>query len=182
MAILLVSVITLGVLTAVSIAGCGDTRPDFEEVMSDAIEAAAELDTYSMQIEAENSDVPWGVRDWENTTSSDRAFSVMLGRLPDLDDIKELDDENINGVDCYHYIGKNKLDESTTEQFPSLEYERNDTEFWIGKDDFFLRQCKIYMEIAVDDEETGEILPYSVITFTFSEFNDPIEIGSTELE
>ena len=85
-------------------------------------------------------------------------------------------------MDCYHYIGKNKVDESVTEQFPSLEYERNDTEFWIGKDDFFLRQCKVYMEIAENNEDTGEIVPYSVATFTFSRFNDPIELEGPELE
>ena len=181
-AILLVSVIILGVLPAVSISGCGGTRPGFEEVMANAIEAAAEVETYSMESEAENWDVPWGVRDWENTISSNRGYSGILGRLTDLEDTKELDDERINGVDCYHYIGKNKVDESVTEQFPSLEYERNDTEFWIGKDDFFLRQCKVYMEIAVNNEDTGEIFPYSVATFTFSRFNDPIEIEGPELE
>ncbi|MGD9143102.1 MAG: hypothetical protein PVG61_04575 [Dehalococcoidia bacterium] len=181
-AILLVSVIILGVLPAVSLSGCGDTRPGFEEVMANAIEAAAEVETYSMESEAENWDVPWGVRDWENTISSNRNYSGILGRLTDLEDTKELDDVRINGVDYYHYIGKNKVDESVTEQFPSLEYERNDTEFWIGKDDFFLRQCKVYMEIAENNEDTGEIVPYSVATFTFSRFNDPIELEGPELE
>ena len=176
-AILLVSVFILGVMPAVFFSGCGDTRPGFEEVMTNAIDAAAEVAPYSLQIEAENWDVPWGVRDWENTTPSNRVFSDMLGRLTDLEDTKELGDQKINGVDCYHYIGKNKVDASVTEQFPSLEYERNDTEFWIGKDDFLLRQCVIYMEIAVNDEDTGEIFPYSVITFTFSEFNDPERDG-----
>ena len=173
-AILLVSVIILGVLPAISFSGCGRTRPGFEEVMANAIEAGTDAETYSMKIEAENSDVLWGVRDWENTLSSNRSFSGMLGRLSDLEDTKQLGDERINGVDCYHYIGKNKVDESVTEQFPSLEYKRNDTEFWIGKNDFLLRQCKIYMEIAVNNEDTGEIFPYSAITFTFSEFNNPI--------
>ncbi len=168
----MVSAIILGVLPAVSFSGCGDTRPGFEEVMANATEAAAEVETYSMQVAAENWEVPWGVRDWENTISSN-GFSGMLGRLTDLEDIKELDDEKIGGVGCYHYIGKNKVDESVTEQFPSLEYERNDTEFWIGKDDFFLRQCNVHMEIAVNKEDAGEIFPYSVITFAFSRFNDP---------
>ena len=182
-AILLVSVIILGVLTAVSISGCGDTRPGFEEVMANAIEAAAEVETYRMQSHAENLEVPWGVRDWDNIIiSSNHDYSDILGRLPDLEDTKELDDERINGVKCYHYIGKNKVDESLTEQFPSLEYERNDTEFWIGKDDFFLRQCNVCMEIAVNNEDTGEIVPYSFINFTFSRFNDPIEIEGPDLE
>jgi hypothetical protein len=180
-AILLVSVIILGLLPAVSFSGCGDTSPGFEEVMADAIKASAEVETYSMKSEAENSDVPWGVRDWGNTISSNR-YSGIFGRLTDLEDTKELDDEKINGVDCYHYIGKNKVDENVAEQFPSLEYERNDTEFWIGKDDFFLRQCKVYIEIAVNNEDTGEIFPYSVATFTFSRFNHPIEIEDPELE
>ena len=43
-AILLISVIILGVLPAVSFSGCGDTRPGFEEVMANAIEAAAEVE------------------------------------------------------------------------------------------------------------------------------------------
>lgn len=173
--ILLISVIILGILSGVSISGCKGTHPGFEEVVTNAIAAGAEVTPYSMQIKAENWDVPWGVREWENTTPSNRAFSVILGKLPDLEDTKELGDDKINGVNCYHYIGNNKVDESVTEQFPLLEYERNDTEFWIGKDDSLLRQCKIYMEIAVNNQDAGEIFPYSVITFTFSEFNKPIE-------
>jgi hypothetical protein len=173
--VLLISVVILGILPAVSISGCVGTRPGFEEVMANAIEAASEVEPFSMYVSAQNWVVPWGVREWENLAPSNRAFSVMLGRLPDLEDIKELGDEKLNGVDCYHYIGNNKVDESVTEQFPSLEYKRNDTEFWIGKNDFLLRQCKIYMEIAVNNEDTGEIFPYSAITFTFSEFNNPIE-------
>jgi len=179
----LVLAIILGGLPVVSFSGCGNTRPGFEEVMANAIEAAAEVETYSMQSHAENLEVPWGVRDWDNIIiSSNHDYSDILGRLPDLEDTKELGDERINGVDCYHYIGKNKVDESVAEQFPSLEYERNDTEYWIGKDDFFLRQCNIYMEIVVNNEDTGEIFPYSVATFKFSRFNDPIEIEGPELE
>ena len=181
-AIVLVSVIILGLLSAVSISGCGEARPGFDEVMSEAVDAAAEVETYSMDSEAENWDVPWGVRDWENTISSNRDFSGMLSRLTDLEDTQELGDERVDGVDCYHYIDKNKVDESVTEQFPSLEYERNDTEFWIGKDDFFVRQCKVYMEIVENNEDAGEIVPYSEATFTFSRFNDPIEMEGPELE
>jgi hypothetical protein len=46
-AIVLVSAIILGVLPAVSFSGCGDARPGFEEVMSEAVAAAAEVETYS---------------------------------------------------------------------------------------------------------------------------------------
>jgi hypothetical protein len=168
-AILLVSVITLGVLSAVSIAGCGDTRLGFEEVMANAIEAAAEVETYSMEAEGSN----WG--DGE-PISSHRSFSDMFAMVTGLEDTKELDDEVIGGVDCYHYIGRNKVDENVTEQSPSLEYKRNYTEFWIGKDDFFLR--KVYI-----NEYPGEVESYpSEATFTFSRFNDPIEIEGPELE
>ena len=156
-AILLVSVIIFGVLSAVSISGCGDTRLGFEEVMAKSIKAAAEVETYSMEAEGSN----------RAPISSHRSFSDMFAMVTGLDDIKELDDEVIYGVDCYHYIGRNKVEENVTEQSPSLGYERNYTEFWIGKDDFFLRKVYINEYPGVIESRPGEA------TFTFSRFNDP---------
>jgi hypothetical protein len=159
------------VLLAVTSSGCGDARPDFEEVMSEAVAAAAEVQTYSMKMESENR----GDKDPENIYSH-RGFSDMIDMVTGLEDTEELGDEIIDGVECYHYIGKNKADESVTEQSTSLEYERNYTEFWIGKDDFLLR--KVYI-----NEYPGEVESYpGVANFIFSRFNDPIEIEGPVVE
>ena len=179
-AIVLAAVIMLGVLPAILFSGCEDIRPGFDEIMTNASEAAAEVKTYGFTIEADNTEVDWGVRDLAQTMETGGNFSEIFGMITNLEDIQELDDERIDGVNCYHYIGTNKVDERIRREFPTLEYKRNDTEFWIGKSDFFLRQCKIFKEIVVNDDNTEEFYPFSTATFIFSRFNDPIEVGKND--
>lgn len=217
-------IIALMILPLVPFSGCGDARPDFEEVIANAIKATDEIQTYRIEIESNriergeaegtsgwiefvapdrihsisrllpengsgeesiqigttiyardiNND-DWHVRDW-----NDERFAVcniatgMLHSFAELAGIKELEDEKIDGVDCFHYIGGMKGQQE--EQLASFEYARNDVEFWIGKDDHLLRQYKTYMEIA-EDEDTKEVEYYSnITTCRLSNFNEPLVI------
>jgi hypothetical protein len=230
---------------------CGDARPDFEEIIASAIEAANEIQTYRMEIEnnqlekgeaerssgwiefvapdrthvlsgpsgiekeesiqigtiiytRSESSTEWKVRDWGDERFAARNIAVgVLQSFGDLTEVKELRDEKIDGVDCFHYIGSMNMKGRQEEQlasldesdphyeqqklvYESIEYVRDDIEFWIGKEDYLLRQYITYMEISeVRDkgEDTEEVENYSAITTCkFSDFNEPIEIEPPLIE
>ncbi len=146
----------------------------------------------------------WHTRDWEDERFAVRNIaSGMLHSFVELVDVKELRDEKIDGVDCYHYTGNMDMKGRQEEQlaatdksdpdyeqqrlmYESIEYVRDDVEFWIGKDDYLLRQYITYIEIGeVRDkgEDTEEAEHYSAITTCkFSNFNEPIEIKPPLME
>jgi hypothetical protein len=246
-------IIALLVLLLLPFSGCGDARPDFEEVIAGAIEATDEVQTYRMEVEsnriekgeAEQSSTwiefvapdrihgisqqlpengsgeeqiqigtmlytrainsnDWHARDWEDERFAARNIATdMLYSFGELVDNKELTDEKIDGVDCFHYTGSMNMKGQQEEQLASLdqsdpyyeqrklmyesvEYVRDDVEFWIGKDDYLLRQYIMYMEIGeVRDkgEDTEEVEYSSVITTCkFSNFNELVEIEPPVIE
>jgi len=164
-------IIALLVLPLVPFSGCGDTRPDFEEVIAGAIEATDEVQTYRMEMESNriekgepeqsstwiefvapdrihgisqqlpkngsgeeqiqigtmlytraiNSD-DWHARDWEDERFAVRNIATgMLYSFGELADIKELRDEKIDGVDCFHYTGCMNMKGQQEEQLASLD-------------------------------------------------------------
>lgn len=231
--------------------GCGDARPDFEEIIAKAIEVTGEARTYRMEIESNQIEKgeakqssgwmefvapdrihvlsgpsgiekeesiqigtvlytwsersnEWSVRDWGDERFAARNMATgVLQSFGELADIKKLKKEKIDGVDCYHYIGSMdmkgrqeeqlaSLDESDPhyEQqkliYESIEYTRDDVEFWIGKDDYLLRQYITYMETSTvrdkgeDTEETENFS--SITTCKFLDFDEPIEIETPPME
>jgi len=240
-------VITLLILPLVLFFGCGDARPNFEEVIAGAIEATDETQTYRMEIESnriekgeaegtsiwiefvapdrmrqvsrqlpENNNAEesinigtvqytreinsndWHARDWEDERFAARNIATgMLQSFSELVEVKELRDEKIDGVDCFHYMGSMNLKSKQEEQlasldqsdphyeqqkqmYDSIEYIRDDIEFWIGKDDYLLRQYITYMEVGEvrdEGEDTEEVENYSATTTCkFSNFDEPVEI------
>src|SRR4030043_680500 len=199
---ILILSLSVGLLT-----GCGDTRPDYKEVVEKAIEAADQVQSYRIEMISnsveqgntgqtstlmefvapdrlhtfthmsggissneemiqigttmytrENNTDDWHVRDWEDErmAARDLAGGVLLS-FNELVDVKELKDEEIDGIDCYHCTGSMNmqgqqeeelasLDESDPyyeqrkQVYESIEYVRDDIEFWIGKDDYMLRE------------------------------------------
>jgi hypothetical protein len=246
-------IIILLVLPAVPLSGCGDARPDFEEIINEAIKANDELQTYRMDMESNriekgepeqssgwmefvapdrihtisqpmqenvsgeeqiqigtviySRDIDsddWHTRDWEDERFSVRNIATgMLQSFGELTNIKELRDEKIDGIDCFHYIGSMNMKGQQEEQlaavdksdshyeqqklmYESIKYVRDEVEFWIGKNDYLLRQYITYIEISeVRDkgEGTEEVDNYSSIsTCKFSDFNEPLEIEPPLME
>ncbi|MBN2074274.1 MAG: hypothetical protein JW762_01860 [Dehalococcoidales bacterium] len=152
----------------------------------------------------ENSTDDWRIRDWEDERMAARDLaSGMLLSLEKLVDIEILKDEKIDGIDCYHFMGKVNiqgqqeeelalLDESDPyyEQrkmvYESVDYIRDDMEFWISKDNYMLRQCTVYMEIRSykdKGEDTEEVENYGSTTMLrFYDYNEPVEITAPSAE
>ena len=117
---------------------------------------------------------------------------TTLGYLDMLTDIQKLPDENIDGVDSFHYKGKIDVEQQIAEakrsmlesrarlgtEHPTdeeiekdLEHMRSGNttfELWIGKEDYLIRQLKI--------ERNNGLLNTSIATFKFYDFNEPITI------
>lgn len=150
----------------------------------------------------------WNIRDWGDERFAARNIaSGVIQSFGDLIEIIELKDEKIGGVDCFHYIGSMDMKGRQEEQIASLdesdphyertkstlesllestEYIRDDMEFWIGKEDYLLRQYITYMaisEVRDKGEDTEEVENFSSITTCkFTSFNEPIEIEPPLME
>jgi len=140
----------------------------------------------------------WNVHDWGNERLAVyNLYAGMLQSFESLADIKELGDERIDGINCFHYTGRMGMQARQQERLNSLnqsdpnyeqiklsiellEYTKDYVEFWIGKDDFLLWQYRVNMEtVYVHDrgEDTEERKNYSnIMTVKFSDFNELIEI------
>lgn len=126
-----------------------------------------------------------------------------LETLDMLIDIEELPDENIDGTDCYHYKGVVDIEKWLEKWRPELEkgfkkmIERSGLnldleqmvktaenmwhtkeityEFWIGKDDYLIRQWKNVTQTLPDQPVLGGL--YEAIAIRkYYDFNEPIVI------
>lgn len=152
----------------------------------------------------ESSTDDWHVSDWgdERMAARDLAGGMLLS-FNELKDIEILKDEKIDGADCYHFIGKTDIQgqreeelalldetdplyEQLKQSVESIEYIRDDMEFWIDKDDYLLRQCTVYMDTRTykdKGEDTEEVESYgSTTTLRFYDYNEPIEITAPSTE
>ena len=152
----------------------------------------------------ENSTDDWHVRDWgdERMAARNLAVGVVLA-LNELVDVKELDDEEVDGIDCYHYTGSMNMEgqqeeelalldesepyyEQIKQSYESIEFTRDDMEVWISRDDFLLRQYTVYVETRMykdKEEDTEEVESNgSTTTLRFYDYNEPIEISAPPTE
>jgi len=243
----------LCLVSIILISGCGDGRPDLEEVIASAIEASDQIHSYRIKMQSqhtekgkpeqtsihmefvapdrlhtmtvfsgaltsgeeqirigttsytrENDSNDWNVHDWEDDRLAvrDLAAGTLLS-FGELVNVKELDDDVIDGVDCFHYMGSMNmqgqqedehasLDESAPhykqrkQMYESIEYIHDDMEFWIGKDDYLLRQYTVYIETSTyqdRDEDTEEVEHYgSNTTLKFYDYNETIMITAPSVE
>ena len=119
-------------------------------------------------------------------------------------DVIELPSESIDGVECWRYrIDHNRTLDNALEQLEeatdleTIEWLRawvesihreeltEWTEVWIGKDDYLVRQSRNVQERTSDGEHEfgfpNVVIPEGTrfaitVTFTFSGFNEPVEI------
>jgi hypothetical protein len=126
-----------------------------------------------------------------------------LEALDVLTEIETMADEDIDGRDCYHYKGDvdiekwldwtrrdlERLLKGIIERYPGIfdleemiktvedmwrTYERT-YEFWIGKDDYLIRQWKLTNRYLLDTSMVGR--PYKIVAYIkYYDFNEPIVI------
>ena len=145
----------------------------------------------------ETFDNNWHVRQWPESFPFTNFAAGMVEMLGSLVGLVEMTDEEVDGVDCFHYKGsidmkakgeeeKAKLDPSQPdyeERMMALEaYDRwqLQSEFWVGKGDYLLRQLKqhqegVFIKDAGEDTEREERQSIT-FTFRFYDFNTPITI------
>jgi hypothetical protein len=126
-------------------------------------------------------------KEWQENTPSAKLTQEQLDMLTK---IEVLPEESIDGVDCYHYRGTVDIEKYIQKMQAIFSEEglniNNDMisqafnakkitdEFWIGKDDYIIRQ---YKELITDT--TGNIdLGSSMEIVKYYDFNAPISIES----
>ena len=139
----------------------------------------------------------WQTRQWPESPRSYNLATNMIESLGSLIGPVELEDEEVDGVGCFHYKGnvdmKARGEEEKAKLDPSLpHYEERmraleiydqwqlSFEFWVGKADFLLRQLKQHQVVVFvkDAGEETEREEHHIITttFRFFDFNQPIQI------
>jgi hypothetical protein len=99
--------------------------------------------------------------------------------------ISMLDDEDINGISCFHIQGivnpENMVD-AAQELIPD-ETEPMTAELWIGKNDYLVHQMVIGIELEEDSGDTEIPISAGSFTFTyqFSRHNEPVTIEAPAL-
>ena len=135
---------------------------------------------------------------WELSSYLDVFISAAV------EEVRELPSESIDGVECWRYrVDHNRTLDSALEQLEEatdletieslrawVESIRREevaewAEVWIGKDDYLVRQSRNVQERTSDGEHEfgfpNVVIPegtrYAMtVTFTFSGFNEPVEI------
>lgn len=139
----------------------------------------------------------WEVRQWPESFPFRNLTVGIIELLDSLGSLVEMPDEEINGVDCFHYKGSIDMDAKVDEQIAQLDpsqpfYEEQirireqqrrwqlTYEFWVGKEDYLLRQLKqhqegIFIKDAGEDTEREEHHS-TTVTWRLFDFNQPIQI------
>lgn len=129
--------------------------------------------------------------------SSTPTVEQTLEFLRLLNDLEQLPDEKIEGIDCLHFKGEVNMDRMVEEQIARLDpaqpgYEewvksleqqllniKMELELWIDKDDYLIRQLKQDMHVPPKASEQTEWVTFSVVE-KYYDFNEPIAIESPE--
>ena len=124
------------------------------------------------------------------SSSSFLTKEITLKILDGLTDLEELPDENMDGADCFHYRGRVDVERQAEEEKARLDPEQQhyeemlksieqlrsmkaETELWIGKQDYLIRQIKYDWQVPVED--TGHWDTSSVMV-RYYDLNEPIAI------
>ena len=114
-------------------------------------------------------------------------IAEVLEPLDSLIDLEQLPDEQIDGVECFHYRGKADIDslvgktgmayQQTPEFLEVMRRTSIDAELWVGKDDYLIRQMITRIRFPESEPGTGEEEWGTQTTiFRFYDFNKPIAI------
>jgi len=138
----------------------------------------------------------WETVEPEKVITQNASFATMVFEpVHPLVGIVQLDDERIDGVDCFHYKGDEDMEAGIEKQkaeldpsspgydmsTKSLEVQRNwkiVVEYWIGKDDFLLRQMKQDSDLVNVDNlgQKNETENHVFVTYTIRFFDFDAEI------
>jgi len=238
-----ISLALLAILLIILLVGCGNSRPELEDVLASASDAIGEVSAYRIEmtlINTENGETTrastsleyvlpdrvhtvtvyeegseesirigqteyyrdagsdsWQVRQWPESVPFPIMSAGWVELLGSMVELVEMADEEIDGVDCYHYRGSVDMKAKGEEEIAKLdpaqpEYEHRlkalevydhwqlQREFWIGKEDYLLRQLEQHQEIYITEdpgEDTEKEVSYSITaTFRFFDFNQHIQI------
>lgn len=131
-------------------------------------------------------EVEWGGGK-SDVTCAVLPIAEALEPLDSLIDLEQLPDEQIDGVDCFHYRGKVDLDslvwktwmgyQHTPEFLEVMRRASIDVELWVGKDDYLIRQMITTIRFPASEPGTGEEERGTQTTIMrFYDFNKPIAI------
>jgi hypothetical protein len=237
-----ISLALLSILLIILLVGCGNSRPEPEDVIASARDASGEISACRIEmtvIYTENGETTqssalmecvfpdrvrtvttgeesqetirigqteyrrdaggdsWQVRQWPESVSFPDLSAVWVEGLSSLVGLVELADEEIDGVDCYHYRGNVDMKAKGEEEIAKLDptqpgYEERlralevydhwqlQSEFWIGKTDYLLRQLEQHQEMHLTEdpgEDTEKEEHYiTTATYRFFDFDQPIQI------
>jgi hypothetical protein len=147
----------------------------------------------------------WEVSEWPAAMASARTnWAVSTVEIIDsLIGVVELRDEEIDGVSCFHYRGSVDMESQVQEQIANLDptlpgYEEmmrtieqqlqweQSVEFWIGKEDYLLRQMEVYQDMSYTENAGGDTESEERVTanytLRFFDFNQPITIEPPVVE
>ncbi len=113
-------------------------------------------------------------------TESFLSRETTLRYLDTMTDIKNLPDETVNGVDCFHYAGIYDIAKSMArmkgieveELPPSLRNMYQRIELWIGKDDYLIRKMHKERQVTGDPDILGTV----EMTMDYLSINEPVII------
>jgi hypothetical protein len=146
----------------------------------------------------------WEIIEPEKVIAQGTSFvTLVFEPVHPLTGVVQLADERIDGVDCFHYKGNEDMEAGIEKQkakldpsrpgydniLQSLEIQRKwriDVEYWIGKDDFLLRQMKQESDIVnvdyVGQENETENHVFITYIIRFYDFDADIVIEPPALD
>jgi len=136
--------------------------------------------------------------------SSAQATSISLEKqlepLNWLVDLKQLPNEEVDGVNCWHYQGKVDMDsyvdtlkeaaetkdwrmsEQQTDNIEEMRSRKWNFKLWVEKDTYLMRQLKDEMSLTMVNPDTGEESLFTGnTTMRFYDFNRPISIEPPQM-
>ena len=116
--------------------------------------------------------------EWQNDMPSEVTSRKELDRLVK---IEELPEESVDGVLCYHFRGAVDIEKYNLNT-PYYKTSAINEEYWIGKQDYIVRQMKteVIREVVVGNSEFAKMLmglASSLDTWKYSDFNAQITIN-----
>jgi hypothetical protein len=175
----------------------------FPAAAPDSVHTVESIRIGNIEYRKEPDSSNWQVRQWPGSISATNFVVDLTESLSSLVGLENLPDEKVDGLDCFHYIGhvdtkaiaqerKTELDPSqpgyegeleTTKRFENMQY---GYEFWIGKEDFLLRQLKTHLEVSYTrnegEENEREEYQNNLNTYRFYDFDAPITIEAPSAE
>ena len=134
----------------------------------------------------------WEVSDGDSEATTMPTLEVVPQIVQALTELTILNDEEVDGVLCFHIrgsvdssiLGELGLEDLSMEdqgfEDPGIDVDvlETETELWIGKEDFLVRRVAVEGREAGDAAESGTS---ATVTMEFSRFDEPIVIEEPDM-